>query len=176
MKVLDRVKTIENYKLSNQIVIPEGTIGTIQEMEDHNILLQAGINSMIRQTSQGVKDFSEGKTDMTLSQLFVISDLLVQPVTMEELQLADYRYITSKLFHPGNIWSVKIDVDQQGDPVFKSGIIEDYILALSEDDDEIILTFLEDIYNNCKYNTDLQSHKYLVRYLNTFGSYSVIIE
>lgn len=171
MKILDRVKLIEPHKLYNGIIVPIGTIGTIRSINNHEIILQAGIDPQNFTVLKGAKNSSN-----LLPQLFAISDLIVVPINNDDLCNIDYRFITPKIFHPGNMWSVKVDYDRDNNPIYRSGIIDKYILALSEDDDKVILTFLEDIYNNFKDGQDIKSKEYLIRYLNNFGSYSVIIE
>lgn len=174
MKILDRVKLIEPHKLHNGIILPINTYGTIKEiLDNHEVTIQTGM--LISPNLRGADSYPiDNKQIIPLK--ITVSDLIIDLVSQEELINIDYRLITSKIFHPGNMWSVKVDYDKQGEPIYKSGIIEEYFLALSEDDDEVTLTFLEDIYNNFKDNAQLIAHKYKVRYLNTFGSYSIIIE
>lgn len=173
MKILDRIKFIEPYKLHNGIILPINTYGTIREMLDnHEIVIQTGI---LFPTSEGA-DSNPIDNKQIIPLKITVPDLIIDLISQDELINVDYRLITSKIFHPGNMWSVKVDYDKQGDLIYKSGIIEEYFLALSEDDDEVTLTFLEDIYNSFKDNIELEAHKYKVRYLNTFGSYSIIIE
>ena len=167
MKILDRVKLIEPHKLHNGIIIPINTVGTVRDIKEHDISIQLGIDLTKQKKVKG---------DNCISIFVTVTDLIVTDINESELQRIDFRYITSKIFHPGNMWSVKVDYDDNGDPIYKSGIIEDYHLALSEDNDEITLTFLEDIYNYQKFGTELYTNTYKKRYLDQFGSYSVIFE
>ena len=178
MKVLDRLKTIKPHKLHNGLIVPRDTYGTVRNINEHNITMQVGIDlDKARRKSQGLDFSSEDFVKQRFITLLVtFPDLILSKVTQDELNKIDYRYIVPKIFHPGNMWSIDIDIDDKGDPIYKSGIIEEYFLTTSEDEDEITLTFLEDIFNNCKDGIEFVTHKYKKRYLDIYGSYSVIIE
>lgn len=159
MKLHDRLKLTEDYLMTNGIKLKKGYIGTCKEIneEKKEYTLQLAIPIRNQLTPY-------------ISISVTLTDLILDNVTQDELKNYldeyGYEYITSKIFHVNNIWSIKTGYDQNNNPQFRSGLIIDYQVELNEDDDILILKFFD--------NEEIKSYK--KRYVDQFGSYSLIID
>ena len=160
MKLLDRVKLTEDYKLMNGIILKSGTIGTCRQidLDNQDVTLQIPIFSPSFRTY--------------MSTHITITDLIVDNISQSELDNflnknpINYEYLTSKIFHINNIWSIRTGYNEFGDEIFRSGLIMKYNVELNENNDTLEIKFFD--------NEETKSYK--KRYLDQFGSYSIILD
>ena len=160
MKLLDRVKLTEDYKLMNGIILKSGTIGTCRQidLDNQDVTLQIPIFSPSFQTY--------------MSTHITITDLIVDNISQSELDNflnenpINYEYLTSKIFHINNIWSIRTGYNEFGDEIFRSGLIMKYNVELNENNDTLEIKFFD--------NEETKFYK--KRYLDQFGSYSIILD
>ena len=156
MKLHDRLKLTEDFLMVNGIMLKQGYIGTCKDINytSHECTLQVAIPSQYSITKY-------------IPTIVVLSDLILDNITQEELDqylnTYGYEYITSRIFHINNIWSIKSGYDDNNNEIYRTGIIMKYTTTLNEDDDTILFKFFDD-----------ESTKiYKKRYLDQFGSYSI---
>ena len=148
IELFDRVKLVEPYKLRSNVaneLIPAGTVGTYRNNMKESCVVQ---------------------TDVT--RLLPLPDILLTKCDKEDLVNVDYRKITPKIFHPGNIWSIVDDYDSFGEPIYVIGKIKNIQLETNEAYDKITLgiegkedKILEKRYleNFCSYTMGLDNYK-----------------
>ena len=146
MEVFDRCILIRDYKLPEGTILKAGVIGTYRQKLDSIILAQ----------------FDDDNT----SHMVGIPDLILRKVDNEK-QLKNVRYdlITPNIYHIGNYWSINEDYDDTGEPKFKDGRIVAYKLKLNELYDIITIQFRDNIIKD-----------YERRYIDNFGSYTMVLE
>lgn len=161
MELFDRLKLTEDYKLANGIILTRGTIGTCRQIDEEKkkYILQVPI-------------FISNPPNVFIVTSVSIPDLILEKVTMEDLNnylsknKNNYEHLTPRIYHINNLWSVKVGYDDNKNEIYKAGIIIKYNVQLNENDDTVIIKF---------FNDNLEK-EYKKRYLEQFGSYSVIID
>ena len=162
MQVLDRVKLLEDMKMQNGVMLKRDTVGTCRYInpETKECTVQIGLPL----------------DDSFISSNVILSDLILETVSGDDLSTVEFEYITAPIYHPGNIWSIKQGYDEFDNIIYKSYLIRDYILAVNEANDEVLVNSIEDLWNNRSIGTKVEDTYYKVRYLEKFGSYSTIID
>ena len=159
MKLYDRLKLTEDYLMTNGILLKAGYIGTCKD-----------INEDTKDYTLQIAIPTTNQLNPYISTSVTLTDLILTNITQDELNdylnTYGYEYITSRIFHINNIWSVKIGYDNNKNEIFRTGLIMQYNVELNENDDTVLLKFFDD-----------ESTKlYKKRYLDKFGSYSIIID
>lgn len=159
MKLYDRLKLTEDFLMTNGIMLKKGYIGTCKNIDydnqEYTLQIAIPINKRYSWTPY-------------IPTTVALSDLILDNITQEELDEYlhnyGYEYITSRIFHVNNIWSIKSGYDSDNKELYRSGIIMQYNVALNENDDTILFKFFD----------DESTQIYKKRYLDKFGSYSII--
>lgn len=159
MKLYDRLKLTENFLMTNGIMLKKGYIGTCKNIDhdsqEYTLQIAIPIDNRYSWTPY-------------IPTTVALSDLILDNITQEELdtylKTYGYEYITSRIFHINNIWSIKSGYDSNNKELYRSGIIMQYNVALNENDDTILFKFFD----------DESTQIYKKRYLDKFGSYSII--
>jgi len=159
MRLYDRLKLTEDFLMTNGIMLKKGYIGTCKNIDHDNQEYTLQIAIPID------KQYS---CTPYISTMVALSDLILDTITQEELDeylnTYGYEYITSRIFHINNIWSIKSGYDNDNKIIYRSGMIMQYNVALNENDDTILFKFFD----------DESTQIYKKRYLDKFGSYSII--
>ena len=104
MKLHDRLKLTEDFVMVNGIKLKQGYIGTCKSInyDAHEYTLQLAIPSQYSITNY-------------IPTVATLNDLILDNISQEELNnyLSEYgyEYITSRIFHVNNIWSIKSGYD-----------------------------------------------------------------
>lgn len=159
MKLYDRLKLTEDFLMTNGIMLKKGYIGTCKNIDhdsqEYTLQIAIPIDNRYSWTPY-------------IPTTVALSDLILDNITQEELdtylKTYGYEYITSRIFHVNNIWSIKSGYDSDNKELYRSGIIMQYNVALNENDDTILFKFFD----------DESTQIYKKRYLDKFGSYSII--
>lgn len=192
MKALDRVKVLEDYKLPNGFILVKDTVALCREINNFNCTIQFAMSLPDEEESYkrnflGINPFkhpqfsSNKNSNKKLVTQAIVPDLILDLISQEDLDKYlnedkhNYEYITSQIYHIDNFWSVKVGYDEFNNEIYKAGVIVKYNVKQNENDDTIVLHFLEDIENYKKSGKKIEDHIYKKRYLERFGSYSVIL-
>ena len=155
MELLDRIKLIDDYKLPNHRILSKGTIGTIREIKESLISIQINVPNMPIQV--------------------LIPSIIVEKCEIKDLATINYEDITPRIFHKGNFWSIRVGFDEYNNEIYKTGVITNYHLNANENNDQITIHFLDDIYENKQSGKAIEEHVYKKQYMELFASYTTIL-
>ena len=169
IKELDRVKIIEDYKLQNTFILRKGTLGTCKKINGFEYTLQVPLKII---NFQGVES--------RIATQAIVPDLILDLAIQEDLdnyineEQSNYEYLIPKIYHINNFWSIKNGYDEKNNEIYKMGIIKKYFIKQNENDDEVLIHYLDDIEKFKFFNQPIKDYIYKKRYLDRFGSYTVI--
>lgn len=168
IKLLDRVKVIEDYKLQNGFILKTNTLGTCRKINEFEFTLQVKLDIV---NFEGVKSH--------LVTQAIVPDLILDLATQEDIDnfinedKSNYEYLIPKIYYINNLWAIKSGYDENNNVIYRSGIIKNYFIKQNENDDTVLIHYLDDIEQFKLNNIPIKDYIYKKRYLDRFGSYSI---
>lgn len=169
IKLLDRVKIIEDYKLQNGFILKANTLGTCRKINEFEFTLQIKLDVV---NFQGVKS--------RLVTQAIVPDLILDLATQDDIDKfvneddTNYEYLIPKIYYINNLWSIKSGYDENNVIIYRPGIIKNYFIKQNENDDTVLIHYLDDIEKFKLDNIPIKDYIYKKRYLDRFGSYSIL--